>query len=593
MALFGTASALIILVAIVTAGQDLEMSVTRDLNADFEWSMSPDRELFCNASSTAYFSGSWWYCGEENCNHCHMWPDNVFTCNSNGHPDNVTLLTTYCATYNEDTGSVEAGSCTYNEGNIHSTMSNAHIYTSLPRNVSELNEFMCGELFNRTGTLCGGCKDGYYPLVYSFDMNCIECPNGKSNWWKFLMVAFLPLTIFFYVIFFCRVNITSSALFGFVWYCQMICDPNMAKVLLVTTTNRKNVQMVMRVVGLFFEVWNLDFFRSLDLGICLHGIDTLLVLVLDLAIGFYPLLLMVLTYFVIELHNKGFPLFVFIWKPFGRLSRVIDANFSSKTSLIDAFVAFFLLTNVKFITISVSLLVPVTIFHINAKSCQNDTLRLFYDATVPYFGSRHLPYAILAISVFTVFVLLPTLLLILYPFRWFQRLLSLFPFRWYILHTFMDSFYGCYKDGTQPGTRDCRWFASLFFLVRTLFYIIVPFIPSLMVFPYASIALLIFSIILINIQPYKEAVRHYSTINTIFILLLAIVYTSAVGYNESDEEKQNYTLFFLLTTVSAGTIPLLYASAIIIHWVYTHNRFGLKLLIQKMKAKTHGYEVLS
>ena len=103
----------------------------------------------------------------------------------------MTLLTTYCATYSEDIGSVEVGSCTYNEGNIHSTMSNAHIYTSLPHNVSELNEFMCGELFNRTGTLCGECKDGHYPLVYSFDMNCVECPDGNSNWWKFLLVAFL------------------------------------------------------------------------------------------------------------------------------------------------------------------------------------------------------------------------------------------------------------------------------------------------------------------------------------------------------------------------------------------------------------------
>ena len=129
-------------------------------------------------------------------NYCHMWPDNIFTCNSNGQPDNVTLLTTYCATYDEDTGSVEVGSCIYNEGNIRSKVL---IYASLPRNVSELNEFMCGELFNRTGTLCGDCKDGYYPLVYSFDMNCVECPNGNSNWWKFFLAAFFPLTVFFFL----------------------------------------------------------------------------------------------------------------------------------------------------------------------------------------------------------------------------------------------------------------------------------------------------------------------------------------------------------------------------------------------------------
>ena len=308
----------------------------------------------------------------------------------------------------------------------------------------------------------------------------------------------------------------------------------MAKGLLVNTRRSTKIQSIGRFAGLIYEVWNLDFFRSLDLGICLHGIDTLLVLVLDLAVGFYPLLLMILTYFVVELYSKGFRPFVFIWRPFGRISRAIDANFSSRTSLIDAFVTFFLLTNVKFINISLSLLVPVKIVHINATACHDTLQRLFYDATLPYFGSRHLPYAILAITVLTVFVLVPVLLLILYPFRWFQRLLSFFPFRWYILHTFMDSFYGCYKDGTQPGTRDCRWFASLFFLVRFILYVIVPFAPDIMIFPYTAMLLVMFTVLLINVQPYRPSVGHYSTINAIFILLLAMVYTSCiVGYNWS------------------------------------------------------------
>ena len=578
---------------VVVIGQQLNLPASRDVNAEYK---GPDGHLFCNGSSTADFSGSWEYCGEENCNYCLMWSDNIFTCSFNGQLDNVTLLTTYCATFNEDTGSVEVGLCTYNEGNIHS---NVHAYASLPSNVSELNEFMCGELFNRTGTLCGECKDGHYPLVYSFDMKCVECPNGNSNWWKFLLVAFLPLTIFFYVIFFCRVNIASSALFGFVWYCQMAFDPNMVKVFLMATRNRRSIQTFTRLVSLLYGIWNLDFFRSLDLGICLHGIDTLLALVLDLAVGFYPLLLMILTYSIIKLHSKGYRLIVFIWRPFGRISRAIDSNFSSKTSLIDAFVTFFLLTNAKFINISLGLLAPAKVFSINATACHNDT-RLFYDAALPYFGSRHAPYAILAITVLTVFFLIPVLLLILYPFQWFQRLLSFFPFRWYILHTFMDSFYGCYKDGTQPGTCDCRQFASLFFAVRFLLYVIAPFAPNVMFFYYAAMLLILFSIFLINVQPYKTAVGHYSTINLVFILLLAMFFTSCVGYSqfstgyfESEEDQHNLTLFFVLIIASAALFPLLYVSGIIIHWVYTHNRFGLKLLIQKMKAKMLSYEVLN
>ena len=241
---------------------------------------------------------------------------------------------------------------------------------------------------------------------------------------------------------------------------------------------------------------------------------------------------------MIRLHKKGFRPFVFAWRPFSRIFQAVDTK---KTSLIDAFVTFFLLTNVKFINISFDLLVPVKIIRMNATTCLNDTLGLFYDATVPYFGSRHLPYAILAITVFTVFVPMPILLLILYPFRWFQRFLNFFPFRWYILHTFMDSFYGCYKDGTQPGTRDCRWFASFFFLVRILIYVIGPFAPNSMFFPYAVMLLILFSILLLNVQPYKTGVEHFSDFNVKFILLLALLYTSCVGYTA--ERSQIHSAF--------------------------------------------------
>ena len=426
--------------------------------------------------------------------------------------------------------------------------------------------------------------------MYSFDIKCVECPNGNSNWWKFLLVAFLPLTVFFYVIFFCRVNITSSALFGFVWYCQTAYDPTSVEVLILTNANAHNVQNMLRLAGIFYGIWNLDFSRSFSLDICLRGIDTLLALVLNLAVGFHPLLLMILTYCVIKLHKKGFRPFIFAWRPLSRISKAID---TSKTSLIDAFVTFFLLTDANFINISFDLLVPVKIFQINATACRNDTLRLFSDATVPYFGSRHLPYAILAISVFTVFVLLPTLLLILYPFRWFQRLFSFFPFRWYILHTFMDSFYGCYKDGTQPGTRDCRWFASLFFIVRILLHAIGLSARNIMFFPYAAMLLILFSILLFNVQPYKTAVGHYSTFNVIFILLLAMLYTSCVGFNISSESDNKLSPLFLVSAFFTGIFPILYLVGILFHWMYSNNHCGLKLLIQKVKAKIRGYKVLT
>ena len=192
----------------------------------------------------------------------------------------------YCITFDEAQALTQFGQCAYRSGaNDNVTLLQ---YYSLPSNVSELDDVMCGP-FNRTGMLCGKCKDGYYPLVNSLDVNCVQCPNGWSNLWKFVMVAFLPLTVFYFIILLFRVNVTSSQLHGFVYCCQGMALPSFVRAaLLSASTNQK---IAIRVMGALYGIWNLDFLRSLDFGICL-SVDTLTALALDVAVGVYPLLLM-------------------------------------------------------------------------------------------------------------------------------------------------------------------------------------------------------------------------------------------------------------------------------------------------------------
>ena len=52
-------------------------------------------------------------------------------------------------------------------------------------------------------------------------------------------------------------------------------------------------------------------------------------------------------------------------------------------------------------------------------------LVLLYDGTVDYFGTRHLPLALVAIIVVIIFVLLPPLAMILYPFKFVRRCLTI------------------------------------------------------------------------------------------------------------------------------------------------------------------------
>ena len=178
---------------------------------------------------------------------------------------------------------------------------------------------------------------------------------------------------------------------------------------------------------------------------------TLQAIALDYFLALYPFVLILLSYLLIELHDRQYTAIVLIWKPFSKVLSVFRKSWDIRTSIIDSFATFFLLSYVKVLTVSADLLTPTTIYKLGSNKVR---FGLFYTPTVQYFGDEHLPYAITAIIILTLFVSTPTILFILYPFQFFQKFLSFFPFNWHFLHAFVDSFQGCYKDGTEPGTFD-------------------------------------------------------------------------------------------------------------------------------------------
>ena len=77
-------------------------------------------------------------------------------------------------------------------------------------------------------------------------------------------------------------------------------------------------------------------------------------------------------------------------------------------------------------------------------------------------------HAIAALLFSCTVLLVPGIILLLYPCLCFQRCLNRFHLRSLTLHTFVDAFQGCYKDGTN-GTRDCHYFAALQLVLCLLF----------------------------------------------------------------------------------------------------------------------------
>ena len=199
----------------------------------------------------------------------------------------------------------------------------------------------------------------------------------------------------------------------------------------------------------------------------------------------------------------------------------------------------------------------------------NYTLSVYYTPTVEYFGHEHLPYAVLAITLLTLFVLIPLLILLLYPFQFFQKLLSLFPFNWHFLRAFVDSYQGCYKDGTEPGTFDCRWFSTIELLLRPILFIIYGATLSEIFYAYAAILFVIYVILLVNFQPFKVQASRYPSSDIVFFILLSVCTIVLLGTDvmNRDPRSGQYSLIVCFFTVSFALVPVIYIIGLIGFWL--------------------------
>jgi len=474
------------------------------------------------------------------------------------------ILDCYCATRG-DGGVMEVGQCDYNCASNHDHFD--VVYHQLPSNISKWNEYMCQE-FKRSGTLCGKCDMEFYPRAYSFNYSCVKCEGTLlSNLWKYMLLTYLPLTIIYLAIFCLNVDIHSSQLLGFIIFSQTISIPALARNLLLTVRDRPAVLESIRFVTAFYGVWNLDFFRTYNNGVCFR-ISLLATLFLDLLMAVYPLMLMPLTYFTVKLYDLNFKLLVLLWKPFKLLFSRWQKHFSIKTSMVNGFAAFFFLTNAKFFSVSLDILVPVKVYQFHPSKPMNTTWRLYIDPSIEYLQSEHRWYASAAILIVFTLIITPVLLLLFYSLSIFQKCLGQFPLRLQIyLHTFVDSFQGCYKDGTQPGTGDCRWYASTLYVGRFLLVVIYGFTLNAMYLPNSAIVLTMYVIITINVDPFKPHLKHLGSSMVIFLLFIDISYVSAIGSVMADESGytvSSYTFYTLGTIVV--TLPILYISIIVLIW---------------------------
>ena len=482
--------------------------------------------------------------------------------NCNNEYKTVYIINCNCMTLDDHLG-VAVGSCFTNcyLGNSNSTF---EMYYQLPANPSELNALLCEKHWNRGGRFCGKCRDGYYPLVYAYDMKCSKCMDSKYNWLKFVIKAFVPLTVFFIFIVSTGISASSPQLDAFVVYAQTVATPANVRIILEAIHDRPSTAFLCRLVTAMYGIWNLDFFRTLLPPVCLR-ISTLQALALDYLIAVYPLILIVTTYIVIDLYDRRFRPLVWIWKPFKMCFRSLCSSINVKSSIINAFVTFLLLSYVKFLSVSFDLLTFVYAYVPNGKVAGT---YLFYDASIEYFGKEHLPYGILAIAVLIIFIILPLVLSLLHPLRCLNRCIG----RWPSLRICLDAYQGYYKDGTE-GTRDYRWFSSLYLFSRIALFLVYVFIKNSFFYPFASILLLLLVALIVICQPFKSHFKVYNTIHALLILNLAMWFVTIICSSISVLKASYLDKFSLALSGFVAILPLLYVTGLVLKWIYKQKIF--------------------
>ena len=514
----------------------------------------------------------------------------IVECNNSS--GKVSLLPCYCMTFSNNESMLVVGRCLYGCAGREYAKS----YYPLPSNTSELNK-LCSR-YHREGQLCGKCEEGFALPVYSYNTSCVNCTNHyASNWIKYLAVSLLPPTMFFIIIVTCRVRVTSGVMNAFVLQCQILSIPALIRSyslgLELQYGGGSIVLHMAAVTFTFYSMWNLDFFRALFPQFCLHPETTVLqILALDYVVAVYILVLLIVVYLFVKFHDSDFRIIVCMWRPFHRCFAHFRRDWNIKTSLIDSFATFLLLSYTKFLSVSSDLLTPVTIFNMDGETLNKEFF--YWDGTIHFFGSEHLPYAILALTVVIIFNILPLLLLCLYPCRWFQKCLNYCKFQNQILHIFMDAFQGCYKDGTN-GSCDCRWFAGLYLFFRILIMVFIGVTYNTTFFlPLLGCASLVLLLLTVVLQPYKA--NAHNRINIVFLLVMVFIVISAMAKDLALSETVRFKNFANFMSVLSLSSPAIYMVGVILYKLFAH-RMWVQNLYKKLfriciKHEDEDYERL-
>ena len=423
----------------------------------------------------------------------------------------------------------------------YTSSSNTLEYVVLPQDPQNLSNFLCGAT-NRKGVLCGDCIEGYGVAVNSEYFECVVCPEDHTyyNSVFYLLTEFLPVTLFFALVFVFSVSVTSGPLNSYIFFAQVITTAvdvdadGIIPLQNVIERHKISYTTLTNVYSIPYDIWNMNFFKPLWPKFCLSPhLNTIDIYAIGYITAIYALILVIIFALILNLYNRGVSIVVCICRPLHQCLARFRQFSNVQPSVTGGVAVFILISYAKFVYVSLYLLKPTPLYHAD----NTIAYYAFYaDGNIKWIeNSAHaIVYIIIALCMLLTFVLLPPVVLFYPTFLrlieqlscWRLQLGKFYPS--VKMQSFMNEFHGCYKDGTNGGM-DCRWFASLYFCLRIGFFAVYCFTKTWYCkYTFQLLFFLFTAFLFALIQPYRKA--WLNKLDMSMFLLLATI-TALTQYN--------------------------------------------------------------
>ena len=465
----------------------------------------------------------------------------------------------------------------------HGTNTTKDGYRLLPTHMSELNDYMCGPLNRKGSYLCSDCIDGFGPSmsIIEHPNDCYKCRNNWHGVILYIIIVLLPVTVVYLIILIFQIRITSAPIPCFIMYSQLISivlsnhwGKDYDEVTFIMFTETGDLRTVTRLILVFYGIFNLDSLSHVVPPFCVTSYLRLYHrAILGYLIPLYPMLLIAITWICIELHDRNIRVIVFLWRPFRRCFLRLRRGWDIRNDLIDVFASFFLLSYVKMLFQFNLMTNRIFSFTYSLTTDYSyDTYVLSTDITITQSDAKYVIGAVSAGLISIILNLLPALLLVLYPFRFFRKLLSKLRLDKISLMIFMEKFHCCYRDGLDE-QKDMRCFSVMYFILEILLGVAVMLIYSILRFDIWFIRgtlFLITAILIALCRPYKK--MYMNVCDTLLLSHTAVICYLLSIYRQIKE--------FVLSIQILIIFPLIVLTFVILfkllHNIYSSQFFGSK-----------------